>query len=346
MRWVRGPALTTGAVLGVLCLLVAVSGPLLGIRPLVVLSGSMGPAMPAGSLLVVRTVPAATVGTGDVVSVETSGGSRVTHRVVELQRLGDGTSSLVLRGDANPTSDPEPYVVGEVDEVVATVPVLGRVVHFLGTTPGIVVLVVCLLGLLVLGRGGGGGASGRRRRARHPRARRRRTVSATGAVVGLGALVATALPTLALFTDAAAVSSGNVVSGVATSPTAAATPCSASNPFLGTNSVTLRWNGVAPGATSVPVANHEYRLTLSSGGSTSTTTQTHSGGSGALQSVTYIASTLGSLLSLNLGSLLFSQDFTLVVRSRIVGTSWTSASASTFTFSVSSGLTGNQFSCL
>ena len=208
----RAPSLldrlsTLGAVLGGLCLAWAGATLALGLTPLVVVSGSMAPAIDTGALAVARTVSAAEVSEGDVVSVHTDGGIRVTHRVVEASAVGDGTASLVLRGDANAAPDPQVYTVAEVERVWFHVPHLGRVVSA-ASGPGGTLLavgfVLVAVGTAALPRGG----ARRGVVARTPRHRavaghgRRATVGVvTVTLLASGALVARATPTAAAFTD-------------------------------------------------------------------------------------------------------------------------------------------------
>src|SRR5690606_38613507 len=98
--------LTAGAVVGTVCLVLALASVLFDIRFLVFRSGSMGPEIPAGSVALARPVAAAELADGDVVSVIASNGVRVTHRIVSI--TGDGAERvLTLRGDANTTPDAE-----------------------------------------------------------------------------------------------------------------------------------------------------------------------------------------------------------------------------------------------
>lgn len=119
-RW----ALNIGAVLGSICLLFAAMTLVFGLKPLIFASGSMGPAIPTGSLALAVAMPAAAVQPGQVVSVVNDYGIRVTHRAVSAMS-GDG---LILKGDANPTADLQPYAVDSVDRVLFSVPVAGFVV--------------------------------------------------------------------------------------------------------------------------------------------------------------------------------------------------------------------------
>lgn len=84
----------------------AVVPRLTGATSLVVLTGSMAPGMPAGSVAVVRPVDPASLHVGDVVTYEVAGGGAlITHRVVGTGRDAAGALQLTTRGDANDDDD-------------------------------------------------------------------------------------------------------------------------------------------------------------------------------------------------------------------------------------------------
>ena len=124
-------------VLVVVCgaVLVAVVVPrVAGATPYAVLSGSMGPSMPPGTLIVVRDVDPAGVRVGDVVTFmpRENDTSVVTHRVVGVGVDLTGAPTFTTKGDANPTADPG--VVHDyqlVGERWYAVPYLGWVVELL-----------------------------------------------------------------------------------------------------------------------------------------------------------------------------------------------------------------------
>ena len=128
----REAALTVGAGLGLVCLLLAVAAPLVGVRLLVFESGSMSPTVETGGVALTRTVAADDLAVGDVVSVIPASGVRVTHRIVDIDRTG-GQTLLSLRGDANQAPDPVPYPVTEADRVIVHVNHLGFVVDALAS---------------------------------------------------------------------------------------------------------------------------------------------------------------------------------------------------------------------
>lgn len=154
LRVLRGVLLTTTAALGVLSVLAVAAGVALDVRPLVVVSGSMEPDIPVGSLIAGRTVAAADLEVGDVVTVPRRAGTAdlVTHRIVEIREsdAAEGARELVLRGDANATDDPMPYTVTEARRHVAAVPGGGYLVQTLRSPRGMVVLAGVLLAAVVL----------------------------------------------------------------------------------------------------------------------------------------------------------------------------------------------------
>ena len=98
-----------------------------------IVSGSMAPAIPIGSVIFVERVEATEVQPDDVIAFY-SGNSVITHRVVSNQVV-EGT--FITKGDANETEDlaPIPYSM-LAGRVVKHYPVLGLVMEILTTTAG------------------------------------------------------------------------------------------------------------------------------------------------------------------------------------------------------------------
>lgn len=240
----REVLLTAGAVLGSLCLLMVAAGLVLDVRPLVFRSGSMAPAIETGDLAIARTVDATELVAGDVVSVSTESGQRVTHRVVASGDVEGGTA-LMLRGDANDAIDAETYVVESADKVLVTLPKAGYAVGALQSTGGALVLgglLVVLFTIVVRGDRSvppGGSGGGTRRRAVKPGKGRR--VARRAAIATFGSTLIVAPAMAAPWTDDVAVT-GPSFSAV--TPTAPTLNCTG----VGVFSVTFSWNQV-PGAT-------------------------------------------------------------------------------------------------
>lgn len=128
--------------------LTAVLGFHIGLTP--VLTASMSPHVPAGSLVLTKPVPVADVHTGQVIVFTPPGESeRYVHRIVAVHA---GLRPVVrTKGDANALIDPwhARLTTPTVPVVVTSVPVLGRVfvdARRGGGRP----LLVALAGLLIL----------------------------------------------------------------------------------------------------------------------------------------------------------------------------------------------------
>ena len=145
----REVALTLGAALGVLCVAAAVATPLFGIRLLVFQSGSMSPTIETGGIAVARTVDAADLERGDIVSVTSSEGTRVTHRISDVTHNGN-RADLTLRGDANAAPDRETYHVTSADRVIWHANGLGYVIRAFSSPYVIFIAGGAALGLIII----------------------------------------------------------------------------------------------------------------------------------------------------------------------------------------------------
>ncbi|KON75264.1 hypothetical protein M768_04750 [Cellulosimicrobium cellulans F16] len=165
-------------VLGVLALgcavalaLVGVVVPLvLGATPYTVLTGSMRPTYPPGTMVVVRPVDVERVAPGDVVTYQLASGRPevVTHRVVAVGVGAGDERVLTTQGDANAAPDPEPVRPVQVrGTVVYAVPLLGWVSSAVSGDARRTVAVVAATALL--GWGAWQVAAGLRERSRRRR---------------------------------------------------------------------------------------------------------------------------------------------------------------------------------
>lgn len=117
------------AVLGVVCIAATIAAFALNISLIMFKTGSMSPTIPAGSLAVVRQIPASEIRVGDVTTVSRGEGRLpVTHRVVSVTPIGGERYSIEMKGDANDSPDSQPYEVTEVKKVLWHAPGLAYVV--------------------------------------------------------------------------------------------------------------------------------------------------------------------------------------------------------------------------
>ena len=152
--WVRSTILTLAAVVGLLSIVVFGGSFVLGLTPLVVVSGSMAPTLPVGSLIFSQSVPAAELRVGDIVTVQRPEGlGLVTHRLVSTTALDGGTYEYVLRGDANETEDPLPYTVTTAGKYLFQAPYVGSLATAIRTVPGLLIVLaiaLCLIAIFLL----------------------------------------------------------------------------------------------------------------------------------------------------------------------------------------------------
>lgn len=124
-----------------------------GYTPYAVLSGSMEPELPVGSMVFVRQVEPTDIAVGDNVTFYRSDGAVVTHQVYEIDPVAQ---TIGTQGIANKNADgiimhdaeytPFSRVIGIVSFCV---PYLGFVNAYCTTMPGLLV-VVAVLALLVV----------------------------------------------------------------------------------------------------------------------------------------------------------------------------------------------------
>ena len=134
-------------VLVVIIMLLPVTAPrLLGFQVYNVVSGSMAPAIPQGSMVLVRPAEWNSINPGDVIAFERDG-TVVTHRVVAVHQE---EGSFITRGDANEQEDFNPVPFEElIGRVERHVPVLGEVETQLSTLQGkLYLLLLVVSGLL------------------------------------------------------------------------------------------------------------------------------------------------------------------------------------------------------
>ena len=87
----------------------------MGIQLYTVLSGSMEPEYPTGSLIVVKEIEPSELKEGDVITFRLNANTTATHRIVEIISEGNNLK-FRTKGDANEEADGSPvseeYVVG------------------------------------------------------------------------------------------------------------------------------------------------------------------------------------------------------------------------------------------
>jgi signal peptidase len=169
----RGKKILTRSGTALLCLAVALAAALLvlqafanngkalpgGYRPLVVLSGSMEPAMPVGSVVLTKSVVSGGVDAGDIITFaltsDMTGRTNpfATHRVVRVVE-GETGRGFVTKGDANNAQDPSPVPAERlIGKVVLVVPYVGHLTHFVQSPFGLILMILLPGAILVIWEG-------------------------------------------------------------------------------------------------------------------------------------------------------------------------------------------------
>ena len=119
-----------------------------GITPYAVLSGSMEPVYPVGSMIYVKAAQPQEVEVGDPITFYLDEGLVATHRVIEVNRE---EQYFRTKGDANNAEDGSPVLYANlIGKPMFCVPQLGNLSYWISQPPGTYIAICCALCLLVL----------------------------------------------------------------------------------------------------------------------------------------------------------------------------------------------------
>lgn len=157
----------------VLVLLLGIAVAVIGLPTLVggsamtVLTQSMEPGLPPGTLVVIRPTPVDDIRVGDVVTYQIrSGESAVVSHRVTAKTYTDGELTFVTKGDNNDAVDPEPVREVQIRGTLwYSLPLLGWVNSILNGANRTVVLAIVAGGLFLYAAVSVAGAVRDRRRA-------------------------------------------------------------------------------------------------------------------------------------------------------------------------------------
>lgn len=134
-------AVTTVLVVIVVLLAVALVGVrIVGIRTYAVISGSMEPVYPTGSLLYVKPVKAEELKVGDTITFMLDEKTVATHRIIEVipDEEEPGVIRFRTKGDANDTPDGTPvHCQNVIGKPLFAIPYLGYFAHVVQNPPGL-----------------------------------------------------------------------------------------------------------------------------------------------------------------------------------------------------------------
>lgn len=124
----------------IITLLTSQTNLISGYKSFIVVSGSMEPHIPVGSIVYTKSEKA--YAKGDIISFRNTKDQTVTHRIAGVSEK-DNLKSFTTKGDANNTADKEPVPAGSVvGKVVFQIPYVGRFLSFIKTPIGFGLIVI------------------------------------------------------------------------------------------------------------------------------------------------------------------------------------------------------------
>lgn len=112
----------------------------LGIKPFIVVTGSMESTIDGGDLVITKVVDPETLEVGDIISYSL-GESVITHRIAEKTEA-DGEPAFITKGDANNTEDQDPVTYDQVESsYLFRIAGMGNIAMFMQTPVGMLVFI-------------------------------------------------------------------------------------------------------------------------------------------------------------------------------------------------------------
>lgn len=127
-----------------------VGARLFGIQVFSVVSGSMEPMYPVGSLIYVKAAEPSDIQVGDVITFALNKDTIATHRVIGID---NESQHFLTKGDANDIEDAPVHFKNLVGKPVFHIPYLGYAAYYIQHPPGMYVAIAagaCLLLLVFL----------------------------------------------------------------------------------------------------------------------------------------------------------------------------------------------------
>lgn len=122
-----------------------------GIKPAIVLSGSMEPDIKIGDLIFIHKTDPSQLNEGDVICYIASE-KAITHRIINITTSENGEIRYVTQGDANNTPDQLAVSVDQIEGIWngGRIQGLGNLILYMQTTTGMILCIVCPLLLLFI----------------------------------------------------------------------------------------------------------------------------------------------------------------------------------------------------
>lgn len=139
---------TALVVIAVIFAILLVGVRLFGIQVFSVISGSMEPEYPVGSLIYVKDVDPSEVEVNDVITYILPNDMPSTHRVIAID---EENQLFYTKGDANKVEDGAPvHFENLIGTPIFTIPLLGYIAHYIQHPPGMYIAIAAGAILLIL----------------------------------------------------------------------------------------------------------------------------------------------------------------------------------------------------
>jgi signal peptidase len=118
--------------------------------PMTIFTSSMEPTLPPGTLIIVKPKAVNRIAVGDVMTYQIRSGDPtvISHRVVAVNSLSDGTFSFLTKGDNNSEVDPVVLQAKVKGVVWYSVPLFGFVNQAVNTTQRVWIIPALAVGIL------------------------------------------------------------------------------------------------------------------------------------------------------------------------------------------------------
>lgn len=122
-----------------------------GIKPFMVLSGSMETEIKKGDLIITREINPEELEIGKVIAFRDAAGTVTTHRIIDIV-VKDGETFFITKGDNNSTQDRNLVSLKDVEGIyLFRIPGIGSMMKSLSQTTTIVILVLIITVIFVVG---------------------------------------------------------------------------------------------------------------------------------------------------------------------------------------------------
>jgi len=111
-----------------------------------VYTGSMEPAIPVGSVVLIKPVDPETLKIGDIICFTLTEPTSITHRIINITDEG-----FITKGDAN--EDPDQWTVRKenvIGKAILTIPFIGYLGYFVRTPIGFILLILLPASVIII----------------------------------------------------------------------------------------------------------------------------------------------------------------------------------------------------